>query len=139
VSNYSLDNLLDWGRVLDELEELRRLRQLNNCQEGIRRILRYRRNWRLREYALECSKDITSPTSDLIEEVCGIMGDKDSYMELRLLAADVMSRFAIHRNGGPTVKDIGIPEKMERLLEAPLPPVLRERFLAVLEAVMNSE
>ena len=139
MGKYKLDDLMDWGRVLDELEELRRLRLLDEHQGGIKRILRYRQNWRLRECALQCAKEVTLPQDGLIEEICAIMCDEDSYTELRILAAETIGELARTPHGRaesvPSFNGVDIPGKMRELLAAPLVPIFRQKLVAVLDKV----
>lgn len=139
MDKYKLDDLMDWGRVLDELEELRRLRLLNEHQGGLKRILRYRQNWRLRECALQCAKEITVPRDDLVEEICAIMCDEDSYTELRILATETLGELARAGLGRadsvPPFTSVDILGKMKELLAAPVVPIFRQKLVAVLDKV----
>lgn len=45
-------NLMDWGLVLDKLDDLKKSEKLHKHQADLIRILRYRNNWRLRETVL---------------------------------------------------------------------------------------
>jgi hypothetical protein len=143
MSKYKLDDLMDWGRVLDELEELRRLQLLDEHQDGLKRILRYKPNWRLRECALQCAKEVAVPRDGLIEEACAVMCDEDSYTELRMLAAEAVGRLVrascLRAGGVPSFKGVSVPETMRRLLADHISPLLRQKLVAVLEEVAAAE
>jgi len=143
MGTYTLDDLTDWGRVLDELKELKRLHLLDEYQDGLKRILRYRWNWRLRECALQYAKEVALPRDDLIEEVCSIMCDEGSYTELRMLAAETLGHLARARlgkaEGMPSFKGVSIPEKMRQLFAAPVSPLLRQKLVDVFKEVTATE
>jgi len=143
MDKYKLVDLMDWGRVLEELEELRRLRRLDEHQGELKRILRYRQNWRLRECALQCAKEVTLPRDDLVEEICAIMCDEDSDTELRILAAETIGELARALYGKaesmPSFKDVDIPGKMKELLAAPLVPIFRQKLVAILDDITAAE
>ncbi len=58
-----LDNLEQWDRVLEQLDEWKRAGQLDSHQDDLLWLLRYRGNWRLREAALEMMVSLQVPES----------------------------------------------------------------------------
>ncbi len=140
MTRYALDDLMDWGRVLKELEELRKEGLLDAHQEGLRRIIRYKRNWRLRECALECAREVRVPGDELVAEVCSIMCDEDSYAELRTRAAEVLADLVRKRKGDEAFfRGVAIPDKIRQLLAAPLSPRLGRTLENVLHQIEEKE
>ncbi len=142
MPTYRLDDLRDWGRVLEELEELKRLRLLDDHQDGLRRILRYKENWQLRECALQCTKEVTTPRTELVKEVCSIMCDEDTYPELRMLAVDTIREFIradadvvlLTYSRGATILD-----RMNALVGIPMHPLLQRKIVRALEEIAAKE
>jgi len=133
-------DLMVWGRVLDQIAELRKSKKLDEHQEGLTRILRYRDNWRLREETLEAIKDLEAPTDELLAQVLEIMMDENVYWQARVLAADALSRLVgKHRQGREaslSVSAAKVIEKMNAILGSRQPPVFHEgirRFLTAIE------
>jgi hypothetical protein len=138
MNNYRLDNLMDWGTVLKELEELREAGSLDQHQDGLRRIIRYKRNWRLRECALECAGNVNLPDDELVTEVCSVICDDDSYPELRMRAAEVAAELVSRRAAGgvvPSFEGLTLEEKIRDLLAAPLNPLLARTLQGVLTRI----
>ncbi len=142
MKTYKLDDFLDWGRVLEELEELKELGLLDEHQSGLKRILRYRGNWRLREYALQCVKEVTAPTKDLMQEICALMCDEDVYPELRMLAVDA-ARQLILANPAiaslPFYRGATVFEKMKALVGVPMHPLLQRKIVRAVEEIAARE
>jgi hypothetical protein len=136
MKKYNLDDLMDWGRVLGEMRELREQGLLDQHQDGLKRILRYRRNWRLRECALECAGKLSTPRKELVTEVCSVMCDEASYPALRIRAAEVLRDLVRKRaqDGGavPSSEGVSIPDRIRSLLEVPLNPLLARTLQQVL-------
>lgn len=131
-------NLRDWGPVLDTLEELARNGNLDKCQDGLVRILRYPGNWRLREEALKHIPRIASPTRALMEQVLHIVADDNLYFEVRILAARALvSLLERHRRRSSpqfTIEELPVAETLRRLTSVPQPP----HFQQALEACLNA-
>lgn len=102
-------NLREWGIVLERLNDLKQSRKLDEHQEGLTRILRYRENWRLRKNVLKYASEIKSPIDELLIELFNIMTDEDIYFEARILAANALGYLIPKRKG--------IPEKEEKFSE----------------------
>ena len=130
-------NLRMWGRVLDQIADLRRSGKLDEHQEGLTRILKYMDNWRLREETLEAVKDLKNPCDDLLSQVLEIMMDEDIYWQARVLAAEALSELlGKHREGRKSALSASaakVIEKMHMILDSPQPPAFHDgirRFLA---------
>ncbi len=143
MSKYKLDDLMDWGRALTELEELRKEGLLDEHQDGLRRIIRYKRNWQLRTCALECAREVRLPQDELIQELCSVVCDEDSYPELRMRAAEVMADLVLKRNGKgekcPLFKGVPIHQIMKRLLDVPLNPFLAQTLQTTLTKIEEDD
>jgi hypothetical protein len=136
MNAYKLDDLMDWGTVLRELEALRREASLDAHQDGLARVIRYKKNWRLRESALECAREVGLPGDRLVAEICSVMCDEEAYPELRIRAAEVAADLVLKRAGGGETTlssgGVAVPEKMRELLGAPLNPLLARTLRRVL-------
>jgi len=126
-------NLRDWGPVLQTLEELAHNGRLDECQDGLIRILRYPGNWRLREEALKHIPRIARPSRPLMQQVLHIVADDNIYFEVRILAARALaSLIAQHWRlspPGPAPDEPPVAETLRRLRSVPQPP----RFEQALE------
>jgi hypothetical protein len=132
-------NLREWGDVPDQLAQLTQSGTLDDHQEGLMRLLRYRHNWRLREMALEAVQNLKSPTDRIISEVLAIVMDEGLYCEVRMLAAKslgvVLSKSATPFSSDGRVIRCQVIQKMSMLLDSPQRPViagvLRECLTAI--------
>lgn len=135
-------NLMEWGDVLDRLEDLRKTGRLDDHQKGLKRILRYRDNWKLRETVLDCIKELKAPSDGLLDEVLGIMMDDAACYDQRILAAESLGVLAAGISQKGRVRDdraypTRATDSMRSLMMIPQPPVFRnalERSLRLLNA-----
>ena len=136
MSTDTFGNLQDWGRVMDQIAKLRRSKKLDQHQEGLTRLLRYRGNWRLREAALEAAREVSSPTDALLSQVLAVMMDEGVYWQARVLAAETLSQL-IQKPGRkvPVISAARAVKKMNRLLRTPQAPVFHESIRKFLQAV----
>jgi hypothetical protein len=81
-------DLSDWGRVLEILEKMATGSQLDMCQPGLVRILRYKGNWRLKEEVLKRMGGIEVPSGELIDQTLRVLTDDNLYYDARILAAN---------------------------------------------------
>lgn len=142
MKTYKLDDLQDWGRVLGELEELKELRLLDEHQEGLKRVLRYGGNWRLRECAIKCVQEVAAPKNALLQEVCAIMCDEDIYPELRMLAVETLRKLMLANASIaslPYSRGATILEKMKALVGVPMHPLLQRRIVRAVEEIAVEE
>jgi len=79
-------DLRDWGRVISKIGQLRQDGTLQENQDGLIRVLRYRFNWQLRQAALESVQSIPKPSPPLLNVLISIAGDESVELEFRLLA-----------------------------------------------------
>ena len=120
-------DLREWGRVLDQIEQLRLAGRLDEHQEGLTRVLRYRYNERLREAALRVVPEIREPSKDLLDVLLQIVSDEYCALETRLLACEAV-RHVISR-----IRALGLADPDEpaaqlagEILRVPQPAALRE-------------
>ncbi len=130
MSSEMFGNLRDWGEALQNLNELKKAGRLDEHQPGLVRILRYKYNWRLREAVLGCLAQVSHPSLELVNEVCRLASDEETYHEVRILAAHALP--CLMRNFDDTqgheaaqLRD-SVARKMEVLLRSPQPPVIHE-------------
>ncbi len=123
-------NLEEWGRVMNQLDCLKRSHELDRHQNGLIRLLRYRENWRLREAALECVRDLTHPSQGILCETLLIMMDEDLYYEVRILAAEalgeLMKMVSTPTDTWPAGLRQRVTEQMHVLLDSHQPPIMHQ-------------
>lgn len=139
MKKYNLDGFMDWGRVLNEMHELRELGLLDQHQDGLKRVLRYKQNWRLRECALECVNEVALPHDDLVAEVCSIICDEDSYPELRMRAVvvvrDLIRKRVLEDGTVPSFEGTSVPDRIQKLLDIPMNPLLTQTLTEILDEI----
>lgn len=121
-------DLREWGAVLVQIKRLRLSGQLDEHQEGLIRILRYRYNWQLRQAALRAVVDLRNPSKDLFELLLAIVTDEQSDLDTRLLACDAVRHVVALRReqGGIDHFEPTAARRAAEFLRVPQPPVLRE-------------
>ena len=123
-------NLLEWGGVVERIGSLRDTGELDEHQEGLARILRYRRNWRLRETVLEVVEEVKSPSMELVSGVWAVLADRMLYLEVRVLAARAPGEMLrnVRKTGGNAGVRIECEtvEDMKRILDSSQAPVLHD-------------
>ncbi|MCP4115784.1 MAG: hypothetical protein GY737_10330 [Desulfobacteraceae bacterium] len=92
MGNIRFGNLMDWGQVLETLEDMTKKGRLSEHQGELIRLLRFNQNWRLREAAIEALEFVDHPSLDLAKEVFSIVKRKDLYYDVRILAVDGLSK-----------------------------------------------
>jgi hypothetical protein len=129
-------DLRNWGQILKQIELLRLAGQLDEHEEGLTRILRYRYNWQLRQAAMRAVPELRNPSKDLFDVLLGIVTDEYCDFETRLLACnavrDSIRRYHDRREPGDLRAQAA--ECAGAILGTPQPPVLRkavEQWLTV--------
>lgn len=134
-----LDNLRNWRRGLEELDELRRLELIDRCQDRLRNILRSEGNWRLKEGVLESMRGIEEPDDELMQEVCSIMCDDNAPPCLRMRAVYVIRDFVLRWKKKlmplPRYQGTTIVDKIKELVGVPMEPLLQRRVVRALEQI----
>jgi hypothetical protein len=136
-----LDNLEQWDRALEQLDDWKHAGQLDSHQADLLWLLRFRDNWRLREAALEMTVLLQVPEPELIRQVCDILIDDSLYYELRVLAAEALA--ALFSRDGPdgphdACADSVVGEVREcarQLLASTQPPVVHLALQRVLSRI----
>jgi len=120
-------NLMEWGAVLDQLNELELKGKLGDCQPGLIRILRFKGNWRLRETVLKSITKIEMPAAELLEEVLKIVLDDNIYYEARILASEALQQLVKNCRSLPkdheVLARVPIADKLNLLMKTPQPPI----------------
>jgi len=134
-------NLMEWGDVLVKLEGLRSSKTLDEHQSGLVRILRYPRNWRLREAALKAVREINQPSQELLKETLNIALNEEVYLEARKMAVDALADLMIKdrriRSKNEITARSRVMEKMESLMGGTQSPLLRERIERFFKKLAN--
>mgnify|MGYP005810636425 CR=1 FL=1 len=121
-------DLRDWKRVLKQIEQVRLAGQLDEHQEGLTRVLRYRYNGQLRRAALRAAPDLKRPSKDLVDVLLEIVRDEYCDLETRLLACDAVRHSISRRRDqeGTGGFESDAFRCAGEILRAPQPEVLRE-------------
>lgn len=134
-------NLMEWGDVLVKLEGLRSSKTLDEHQAGLVRILRYPRNWRLREAALKAVREINQPSQELLKETLNIALNEEVYLEARKMAVDALADLMIKdrriRSKNEITARSRVMVKMESLMGGTQSPLLRERIERFFKKLAN--
>lgn len=128
-------DLRNWGQILKQIELLRLAGQLDEHDEGLTRILRYRYNWQLRQAAIRAVPELRNLSKDLFVVLLGIVTDEYCDFETRLLACNaVRDSIRRHHQREPGELQAHAAECADGILGTPQPPVLRkavEQWLTV--------
>ncbi len=120
-------NLEDWGKVLDQLDQLASTRRLDEHVGSLGRLLRFRDNWRLREAALQAVTRLEKPAETLTSDVIGIIEDKGLYDDVRILAAEALAHLASlarsQVSARPRAAESTVVERVRALLHSQEAPV----------------
>lgn len=129
----------EWGRVLERLDELTRDGRIDEHQDELAVLLRYRDNWRLREAALESIRAIRRPCDALIREVCDVLMNEGLYYQVRVLAAEALTaaldRLTDRAEGAVIQLRRDIRDRMHALLDSGQPPVIHQAARRVLPRI----
>ncbi len=134
-----LGNLMEWGRVLERLDELTRTGELERHQDALITLMRYRDNWRLREAALESVRSLRRPSEALVRQVCRIMMNEGLYFEVRVLAAEALGscldRLSEHSEGLAVALRREVRDQMHALLDTRDEPVVHQAVRRILPKI----
>lgn len=135
----SFGHLMEWGRVLEEIDRLRISGELDEHQRGLVRVLRYRGNWRLREAVLRAVTEMDAPRETLLSAVLEIMVDGSLYHEVRVLAAEALASGLARaqeqkRHDLDDLKQRAV-EQIRELLDSTHAPVVRQGVRLVLSTI----
>lgn len=141
MSQDPFGNLEDWGRVLVTLEELTDQGRLDEAQDGVIRLLRYRDNWRVRESALVASRQIKAPTPPLLTAIAQVLEDQAAFVDARILAARALGELAGRQPRGeatPETSTKALRAVLQRQLDNPEAPILTRAIEAALEKLAKT-
>lgn len=131
-------NLVDWGRVLKQLEELSVQHLLDEHQPGLARILRWGGNWRLTQWVLAHVPEIHQASDILIAELVNILTNEDASLRDRVSAAQGIGHLLPRRPqqtwDSPSYDPARVVQVMRDMLGRPMPPLLHNALDAALEA-----
>jgi hypothetical protein len=139
MEDHSFGNLMDWGRVLERLEKIKENSALDEYQNELIRILRYKENWRLTERVLEYAREIRHPVDELIGELCSILRNPTYCADSRVLAAGALS-VLIPRKVKKTVEypkfeGASVVEVMREILKSPEAPIVHNAVSEALQCI----
>lgn len=120
-------DLQEWGRVLDQVQEMRKDGTADNHQQGLARLVRYPFNWQVRQAGLRAIAELKQPTDEVLGVAVQIVVDEKNDLETRILAGGALNR--ILNNGCGTISGTARSEATESLrdlLATPQPPVLHK-------------
>lgn len=114
-------DLNEWGNVLSILDERVHKGNLQECQPGLIRILRFKGNWRLREETLRRLGTIQHPSGELVIQVIDILTDDNVYFDARILAADALRQIVQNARrdlqGETTASLRNVTERLRRAMQ----------------------
>jgi hypothetical protein len=132
--NYDVfGDLQDWGRVLDQIGEMRVDGTLEDHQPGLARVARYPFNWQLRQAALRAIARLKRPAGEVIRVAAQILLDENGDLETRTLAGNALSA-ALSDHGDDSARSEAV-RSIQALLEKPEPPVLHMSARGWLESL----
>jgi len=135
-------DLRDWGRVLALQRLFEEKGTLDEVQEGLIRLLKYRENWQVRERAVLLARQVKSPSDELLLAVLDMMNDRTTYLDARILAAQTLAQLApralARSDNGEQMREL-ILSRLSTLLGVVEPPVLSESIHKALSTVELAE
>lgn len=121
-------DLREWGRVLDQLARVTSAGRLDQHEEGLTRLLRYRYNWQIRQAAIHAVPKLDRPSKEVIDVLIRIVTDEFCDLETRILACDAV-RESIHRRrllSDSSEFEAEAARQASEILRTPQPPALRK-------------
>lgn len=133
MKDHIFGNLIDWGSTLDTLHLLRDSATLDDHQDELIRLLRYDKNWRLREAAVEAAVTLRKPSIEMVNQIVQLIKRDDLYYNIRIMATEVLSTLlpvimenkALNKN----LVRVFITEanhEVSALLSSPVPPIFHD-------------
>jgi hypothetical protein len=125
-------NLRDRALVVMKINVLCARNKLDDYQDGLIRILRYRKNWLMREDILKHIKDVHNPSDLLLQEVLAILMDEDLYHDTRILAAEALA-CVFSRKGGTATPEmaVNVPFVLKNMDDLLRKPLLKQQSLSM--------
>ncbi len=135
-------DLREWKRVLEQLEQLEASGHLDEHQEGLARLLRYRFNWRIREKAVQSLATLSAPEDHIFSVVLEIVADEHTEFDLRTMAADsVCGLISMRQKQGRWDGDLGrlVMDKLTAALNPHQPPGFQRAVKRVLDCAKQAK
>jgi hypothetical protein len=134
-------DLREWGRVLEQLEQLKENGRLDDHQDGLMRLLRYRFNWRLREKAVDSLSALSTPEDRILFIVLDIVADEHTDFDLRTRAADSLcGLISLRQKSDSWPADLGVTVagRLAEVQRVRQPPLLEKAVKRALECVTSA-
>ena len=130
-------DLREWGAILHKIDRLTEAGELDEHQNGLVRLLRYRFNWQLRHKAIDAVAKLRTPSPEVMEALLRIAGDEYSELGTRVMACGAVECALRNRTKASWSAETmeSIQTFCDGFLGCPQPPTLRqavERWLALL-------
>ncbi len=134
-------NLSDWGTVLEKISEIKSKDLLDEHQADLARLLRYRRNWRLLDEALQGALFIRQANDILIVEALNVLVSQEVWLGSRILAAQALGHLLSHRvpQGSPGLDPARVLQNMRDQAAIPGPPVLVDAIRNAIEEAQKKK
>ena len=133
MKDHIFGNLIDWGSTLDTLHLLRDSATLDDHQEELIRLLRYDKNWRLREAAVEAAVTLRKPSIEMVNQIVQLVKRDDLYYNIRIMATEVVSTLLPvimeKKELNKNLVRVFINEanhEVSALLSSPVPPIFHD-------------
>jgi hypothetical protein len=130
-------DLNDWGNVLDRLKAIKKNGQLEHHQDELIKMIKFGGNWRLREAALEATRQIKSPKASLVAAILNVILDDNLYCEARVLACSTL-REIIEAGEKDKIGDLtpsAVAGHLRAIVAVPQPPKLAEAVTECLQSL----
>ncbi|WP_319575986.1 hypothetical protein [uncultured Desulfobacter sp.] len=133
MKDHIFGNLMDWGYALDTLHLLRDSGSLDDHQDELIRLLRYDKNWRLREAAVEAAVTLRKPSIETVKQIVQLIKRDDLYYNIRIMATEVLSTLVSvimeNKELNKNLVRVCINEanhEVSALLSSPVPPIFHD-------------
>ncbi|EIM63253.1 hypothetical protein DespoDRAFT_01294 [Desulfobacter postgatei 2ac9] len=133
MKDHIFGNLMDWGYALDTLHRLRDSGSLDDHQDELIRLLRYDKNWRLREAAVEAAVTLRKPSIETVKQIVQLIKRDDLYYNIRIMATEVLSTLVSvimeNKELNKNLVRVCINEanhEVSALLSSPVPPIFHD-------------
>lgn len=145
MKNQIFGNLMDWDHALDTLHRLKESETLDDHQEELIRLLRYDKNWRLREAAVEAAETLNRPSIETVKQIARLMKREDLYYNIRIMASQALSTLipVMVENQEETSSEpvrLFISEAdhdISTLLASPAPPIFHDALDVTYERIQK--
>lgn len=144
MKDHIFGNLMDWANALDRLHFLRDSATLDDHQEALIRLLRYDKNWRLREAAVEAAVTLRKPSIETLKQIVQLIKRDDLYYNIRIMATEVLSTLVPvimeNKDLNKNLVRVFINEAnhdVSALLSSPVPPIFHDALDVTYEQIQK--